>query len=77
MGDDECRPVEVADDVGHGERLAGSGDTKQRLVWFTGEQTSGQFPDRLGLIPRRLEGGMKSERLAFHKSGAWPYPSRL
>ena len=56
MGDDECRPVEVADDVGHGERLAGSGDTKQRLVWFTGEQTSGQFPDRLGLIPRRLEG---------------------
>ena len=56
MGNDECRPVEVANDVGHSERLAGSGDTKQRLVWFTGEQTSGQLPDRPGLIPRRLEG---------------------
>ena len=56
MADDECRPVEVPDDVSHGERLAGSGDTKQRLVWFTGEQTGGQFPDRLGLISCRVEG---------------------
>ena len=56
MRDDERRPVDVLNDVGHGERLAGSGGTKQRLVWFTGEQTGGQFPDRFGLISCRLEG---------------------
>ena len=55
MGDDERRPVEVADDVGHGERLAGAGDAEQCLVFFAGQQSGSQSLDGLGLIPGGVE----------------------
>ena len=50
VGEDEGRPVELGDDVGHGERLARAGDAEQRLGAVAGVESLDQAVDRVGLI---------------------------
>ncbi len=48
--DDERGFVDVADDVGDGERLARTGDAEQRLVSGAGQHAVRQLRDRLRLV---------------------------
>ena len=61
--DDQRRPLDVLDDVGHRERLAGPGDAHQDLVLLAALEALDQGRDRLRLIARGLERGFQLE---FH-----------
>ena len=51
----ECRTLQCLDYFGHGEGLAGPGDTKQHLVLFAIFHTLDQLLNRVGLVPARAE----------------------
>ena len=53
--DHQRRPVDAADDVGHGEGLARTRDPQQHLVPAPPLQPSHQFLDGPGLVPLGLE----------------------
>jgi len=59
--DDQRRFLHLLNDVGHRERLAGSGDTHQQLLFLPGLQVRDNFVDRLRLISGGLELGGELE----------------
>jgi hypothetical protein len=50
VGDDEGGALDVADDVGHGEGFAGTGDAEESLVLDAFEEAVREFGDGGGLI---------------------------
>ncbi len=52
---DHGRALHLLDHLGHGERLAGTGNAQQRLVHQAVMDALDQGFDRPGLVPRRLE----------------------
>ena len=77
MRNDERRFVHVLDDVGDGERLAGTGDAEERLVFRAGEDAGGQLFNRLRLVSGRFVGrdkfkhGDKSRMPAVERQTVW------
>ncbi len=59
--EDEGGAVELFDDLGHREGLAGAGDTEEDLVFFAGVQTGDELADGSGLVALRLVGGGELE----------------
>ena len=59
MRNDQGRPVERLNDIGHGEGLAGASDAQQGLKLVALLESVDQFLDGLGLIARRLVFRMK------------------
>ena len=57
VGQNQRRPIDLLDDVGHREGLAGAGDAEQCLVPIAGVQPFDQLVDRLGLVSGRLDIG--------------------
>ena len=58
VAEDERRPVDVLDDLGDGEGLAGAGDAEEDLVARAGLDAFRELADGLGLIALRREGEM-------------------
>ena len=50
VGENERGAVELGDDLGHGEGLAGAGDAEQHLILFAGFGALDQFADGGGLV---------------------------
>lgn len=50
MGNNQRRPVQLLDDVGHGKSLAGSGDAEKGLALIALTETGYQGSDGLGLV---------------------------
>ena len=73
--DDERGPIELTDDIGHGERLARAGHAEQRLVTIAGFDRLQQLRDRLALIAFRLVVRFEFKRhqatLAFSARVSW------
>ncbi len=57
MRDNERRPVQLLDDIGHGEGLAGASDAEQGLALEALIQAFDEFGDGLRLIAGGLEFG--------------------
>src|SRR5678815_5774845 len=55
MDQHQCRLLNLRNHIGHGEGLAGTGDTEQRLVLSTGYNPRHQLVDGLALIAAGLE----------------------
>ena len=54
VGEDERGAVELADDLGHGEGLAGAGDAEEDLILFAGGDAGDELADGAGLVALRL-----------------------
>ena len=63
MGEDEGGAVELGDDLGHGEGLAGAGDAEQDLGGFSGVDAGGELADGVGLVAL---GGVFGVELEIH-----------
>ena len=50
----QCRTVQLCDDIGHRKCLAGPGDAEKRLELFAGAETVHQLRNRLRLVAGRL-----------------------
>ena len=61
VGKDEGGTVELLDDLGHGEGLAGAGDAEQHLILLACVDAGDQFADGAGLIALRLVGSGELE----------------
>ncbi len=61
---DQRRPIQLLDDLGHREGLAGSGNAKQNLVLFAFVDTPGKRRDGRGLI---ATGGVVGMEFKVHK----------
>jgi hypothetical protein len=64
MRHDECRSIEVGNDICHCERFARTGNAIESLHFLPGLNTVDQRRYRLRLIARWLEGGVESEPIA-------------
>jgi hypothetical protein len=54
--EDEGRTVELLDDLGHREGLAGAGDAEEDLVFFAGVEAGDKLADGSGLVALGLVG---------------------
>ena len=63
VGNDQRRPVQGLDDIGHGEGLTGAGDAQKGLKLVALPESVHQFPDGLGLVSRRFVFGMKNKMI--------------
>ena len=80
------RTSHALDHLGHGIGLAGSGDAEQHLVALPGHESVHEFPDRIRLIPRRLEIRNQAKERRRHGSkgtvfverapASWAQPTR-
>ncbi len=61
VAQDQGRFSDVPDDVGHREGLARAGDSEEGVVARALAERTGQLGDRLGLVARRREVGVKGE----------------
>jgi RecG-like helicase len=61
MGHDECRSIEVGDDICHGKRFARTGHAFESLHFLPGLNVFNQFGNRLRLIARRGKWGLEGE----------------
>ena len=59
VGQHQCGPVHLGDDVGHGEGLAAAGHAQQSLGLVPPQDALGQFVDGLGLVAGGLIAGNK------------------
>ena len=59
--EDEGGALQLFDDFGHGEGLAGAGDAEEDLVFFAGVDAGDEFGDRSGLVALGLVGGGELE----------------
>ena len=59
--EDEGGALQLFDDFGHGEGLAGAGDAEEDLVFFSGVDAGDELGDRSGLVALRLVGGGELE----------------
>ena len=59
MGEDERGAVELGDDLGHGEGLAGAGDAEESLILFAGVEAGDELADRGRLVALRLVVGVE------------------
>ena len=66
VGKNERRTVGAGNDVGHGERLAGTGNAEKHLIADAGVQVGDKFVDGGGLIPGGRKGRMKLKKLFGH-----------
>ena len=57
MGQHQRRPLQLLDDMGHHEGLAGAGGAEQRLMLLAAAQPVDELRDRLRLVAGRLEVG--------------------
>ena len=48
--------LQLLDDLGHGEGLAGAGDAEQDLVFLAGVEAGDEFGDGAGLVALGLVG---------------------
>ena len=71
MGEDERGAVELGDDLGHGEGLAGAGDAEQHLIFFAGADALNQLRDGSGLIALRGVVGDELEIHLYRVSEGW------
>ena len=62
--EDERGAVELGDDLGHGEGLAGTGDAEEHLVLFAGVGAGNQLADGSGLVALR---GVVGDELEVHE----------
>ena len=53
--------LELLDDLGHGEGLAGAGDAEQDLIFFAGGEAGDELGDGAGLVALGLVGGDELE----------------
>ena len=68
VAQDEGRPLQALDYVGHGERLAGTRHTQQRNVLHSFGDDVAQLVDGLGLVPGGLVGGAQFELHDLHSA---------
>jgi len=54
VGEDQRRPPHPLDDLGHRERLSGTGNAQQNLVLLAVDHTSGELFDGRFLVSFRL-----------------------
>ena len=59
--EDERGALDLLDDLGHGEGLAGAGDAEQDLVLLAGGEAGDEFGDGAGLVALGLVGGGELE----------------
>jgi hypothetical protein len=59
--EDEGGALQLFDDLGHGEGLAGAGDAEEDLIFFSGVDTGDEFGDGSGLVALGLVGGGELE----------------
>ena len=57
MREDEGGALDLFDDLGHGEGLAGAGDAEEDLVLFSGGEAGDELGDGAGLVSLGLVGG--------------------
>jgi len=55
--EDEGGALDLLDDLGHGEGLAGAGDAEEGLIFFTGGEAGDQLCDGVGLVALGFVGG--------------------
>ncbi len=59
--EDEGGALELLDDLGHGEGLAGAGDAEEDLIFFAGVEAGDELGDGAGLVALGLVGGGELE----------------
>jgi hypothetical protein len=59
--EDEGGALQLFDDLGHGEGLAGAGDAEEDLILFSGVDTGDELGDGSGLVALGLVGGGELE----------------
>jgi hypothetical protein len=62
MGHDQRRAIQILDNVGSREGLAGTGHAEQRLVTVSHPDRASKLLDRLSLIPLGLVVGSQVKR---------------
>jgi len=59
--EDEGGALGLLDNLGHGEGLAGAGDTEEDLIFFAVGEAGDEFGDGAGLVSLGLVGGGELE----------------
>ncbi len=59
--EDEGGALDLLDDLGHGEGLAGAGDAEEDLIFFAGGEAGDELGDGAGLVALGLVGGGELE----------------